>query len=160
VPVEGIGGVHNIDSAIGIGISARNTLRRPGASEQPAESKTYIRDIQTPIAIRIRTLEGAYLVTGITDTISITILLGKIRVDRAIVAAIRDPISILIDGVIMARAGVIRIAHAIIVIVGITGISQAIGVEIGLHGIGKERAIVLPIYDAISVIVRIAGVSE
>ena len=160
MPVESIGSIHNIDAAIGIGISARNTLRCPGPSEQPAEGKTYIRDIQTPIAIRIRTLEGAYLVTGITDTISITILLGKIRVDRAIVAAIRDPISILIDGVIMARAGVIRIAHAIIVIVGITGISQAIGVEIGLHGIGKERAIVLPIYDAISVIVRIAGVSE
>ena len=110
MPVESIGGIHNIDTAIGIGISARNTLRRPAASEQPAESKTYIRDIQTPIAIRIRTLEGADLVTGITDTISITILLGRIHVGRAIVAAIRDPIAILIDGVIMARAGVIRIA--------------------------------------------------
>lgn len=160
MPVEGIGGVYNIDSAIGIGISARNTLRRPGTSEQPAESKTYIRDIQAPIAIRIRTLEGADLVTGITDPISITILLGKIRVDRAIVAAIRDPISILIGGVIMARAGVIRIDDAIVVIVGITGISKAIGVEVGLYGIGKERAIVLPIDNAIGVIVRIAGVSE
>ena len=160
MPVEGIGGVHNIDAAIDIGISARNTPRHPAASEQPAESKTYIRDVQTPIAVRIRTLEGADLVTGITDTIPITILLGQVRVGRAIVAAIRDPISILIDGVIMTRAGVIRIADAIIVIIGIAGISQSIGVEVCLHGVGKERAIILPIYNAIGVIVRIAGVSE
>ena len=132
-PVQGIGGVRDIDLPIGIGIDARQAGRRPAGAEQPAQNEADIGYVHTPVTVCICTHEWAYLVAGISHPISIEILLGRVRIARAIVAAIRDPVPILIGSVVPAGAGVRPVAHSIIVIIWVTGITHAISFEFFLR---------------------------
>ena len=58
------------------------------------------------------------------------------------------------------RAVVLAVFHAILIIVGVTGVAPRIAIDVFLTGVAVEWAVVKAIFDAILVIVGVAFVAQ